>query len=317
MPTATKATVQLPRRIEELRSRLVARIPCNPNSAEVQAELDAQSFDALLRIYLNWQQRLVPARPREVFFAPNFWDDSRATTHASAIFALLNKVRTGVDLTPHLSHRVHTHGYVPERYTEQGERIGPEWGDKDFALNAWDTHHLHLVEASPRGKRRRASDELLYATFTRRSAHFLMVGDHRSFDDGALEAAMITSRAASGDWVLRGILGGQDRFSDEERRVLARRGFTTHASVGNQVVMSAVLSTAGTSLVVGRHADRTCLALNRYDPRLDDPDFVVSVFASHGRQTKDLRLYWEFDHCDLVLVDAATQRREMIAPGWL
>jgi hypothetical protein len=144
-----------------------------------------------------------------------------------------------------------------------------------------------------------------------------MIGDHKSFDDGSLEAAVLRLRAVSGDWVLQGILPGQDRYTDEERHKLARRGWTTQTVVDNQVVVSAVLSRAGTSWAVGRHADSAVIALQTCDPKLDDPDFIASLFGPRAREMKDPKFYWDFDDCDLVLIDATSRTGARMVPGWL
>ena len=102
--------------------------------------------------------------------------------HRKAIYDLAEKIEAGQDLTPFLSDRVHRYGYVGLKTRTGKKRRGPEWEDKDYALNAYETHHLHLDT--------KGTEELLYVRFSRDGAFFVMLGNHDSFDDGTLAQAV-------------------------------------------------------------------------------------------------------------------------------
>ena len=93
------------------------------------------------------------------------------------------KIKAGEDLKPFLSDKISTHGYVRPIFDEGGTIKGTRWGDKDYALNCYETHHLHLdTSIRPNGWSGRTKD-LLYIIFGRETAFLIMVGNHKSFDD--------------------------------------------------------------------------------------------------------------------------------------
>ena len=112
---------------------------------------------------------------------------------------LIKKIERGDNLTPFLSDRIHHFGYVRPTALQNKKRRGlVEWEDKDYALNAFETHHLHL---SPKGTK-----ELLYVIFSRDLAFLVMVGDHKSFDDGTLAEAIADAKVGTSH-ELKGLLG--------------------------------------------------------------------------------------------------------------
>lgn len=174
-------------RLLRFRDELIAAVPCWPDTAKVRAELDRYELNTLLVIYTNWADRRIRPDKRKVVYAPGFWDGPLAATYKLQILKLTKKVEQGADLTPHLSEKIFTHGYVPIR--PPGHVKGPEWGDKDFALNAYDVHHLHLGRLNDQGDKVTHAKHLLYACFERTKATFLIVGDHKNFDDGTVARA--------------------------------------------------------------------------------------------------------------------------------
>ena len=166
-------------RLHAFHKKLGELIPCEPESA--RAALHPMSTPELLVRYLNWADRYVAPRPRRVITWEGFVRHGSAHLHREAVYGLAEKIEAGDDLTPYLSERISKFGYVSSKKTKRRQR-GVEWRDKDYVLNAFDTHHLHL---KPTG-----SQELLYVCFSRNDALFVMVGDHKSFDDGSLAQAV-------------------------------------------------------------------------------------------------------------------------------
>jgi hypothetical protein len=299
-PTCSDDGEALPPRVARLHRELAETIPCGAN---VRDRLTAMSLLDLLGIYTNWAQRMIPPRKRQIEFAPGFWEPALARKHGGRVLALAPKIERGLDLSRHLSGKVGSSGYVPE--DPHSQRRGPEWGDKDFALNAWNVHHLHLDEADPKGRHQRTEDgELLYAIFGPQHATFVLLGDHNSFDDGSLEEAVLRLRAEIGDYTLRGLVGSARSFTPEQRKTLARRGYTTSADFDGQVILSAQLSTAGTNLWSRRHADMIFDALLHLDPQLDDPAFTLQ--RGDGRPwapPTDPAFEWKMVYNTLFLVE--------------
>jgi len=208
---------------------------------------------------------------------------------------LAAKIEKGEDLTPFLSDRIGRFGYVRQK-VKKGKRRGIEWGDKDYALNCYEMHHLHL-----KPKRTR---ELLFVSFSRRDAFVLMVGDHNSFDDGTLARAIAESRVGTA-YELKGILGSE--FPGREQNSLQRRGFTTAATIGEHTVLGALLSGAGTSPLHTKHADRVMNELGRLDPQLDAKGFGRDWFQQTGNAYPSSPVWeWIPWYCDFCLVETTT-----------
>ena len=183
-------------RLEEFRRWLVQEIPCEPQS--VRTDLEALSLSSLAIKYMNWRDRFVPTRARNVTTWDGFLRDPRRLAFRPTIDALAQRITSGQDLTPFLSTEIVKCGYVRPKTRKDGKRRGIEWDDKDYALNGYGVHHLHLSDEMMRDGWARRTDDLLFATFDRESAFFLMIGDHDSFHDGTLMRAAAKSRAASG-----------------------------------------------------------------------------------------------------------------------
>jgi hypothetical protein len=296
---SNQKTENLPPRVETLRSALASEIPCSPNSPEVRAELDALPMGRLLSIFYNWAGRLIPQRRRTLDFASGFWDE-RALRNEAAVYELVERVRRGEDLTPYLSNQARTDGYVPR---PAGVRRGPQWGGKDFALNAWDVHHLHL---SPGG-----TNDLMYATFGRDFVLAVMVGDHKSFDDGSLEGRVLEARARSGHMVMGGMLGG-DGLESKQRIALARHGITSAATVDSQVVLGAMLSSDGSSTRHTMMVIKAQRSLREYDPKIDEPGWLASVSAPSAQFIDP---QWSFIGTDLCIVSTDGQAAIRVVDG--
>lgn len=294
-------------RVRTLHDEIVAAVPCQKPT--YRKELAALSVRAAFTIYMNWADRFVPARPRRVAYLDGFWSDE-AWRHKDAVLELSRKVEAGDDLTGHLSSLVDFRGYSPSRYDSQGRLISSKWRDKDFALNAYNVHHLHFVERPARTK------ELLFVEFTRDVAVFVMVGDHNSFDAEDLEQRIIEARARNGK-ELKGILGpASGGYTAAERNELARAGISTLASVGGKVVMGATISTAGTSDYTSMHAGRVLRTLGQIDPKLDDSQWVSELFTG-GKVPKpdSAQLEWVLCFTNLVLIDRASQAAFPVVEG--
>jgi hypothetical protein len=224
----------------------------------------------------------------------DFWDDPKANQSKAAVLRIAEKVESGSELTAHLSDCIHTHGYVPRRPPEKIK--GPAWGDKDFALNAYDMHHLHLGEPSDKGDRVSHARDLLYACFERDAATFVLLGDHKSFDDGSLANA-------SAAW--RGGGSVQTPYRAQERKNLHRRGKNTYEVVEGRFYIGSELSMDGTAKAHWiNHLRRTIVAV---DPYLDDPKWVSQALAQHPlASAADAEWAYFMNGCNLLVREAKT-----------
>ncbi len=289
-------------RLEEFRRWIIQQIPCEPQHA--RADLEALALPCLLINYMNWRDRFVPTRARNVTTWDGFLRDPRGFASWPSIIALAQRITSGQEVKPFLSKDIVRYGYVRPKTGTDGKRRGIEWGDKDYALNSYGVHHLHLTDKVMRNGWVRRTNDLLFASFNRESAFFLMVGNHKSFDDGTLMQAVAESRAASGQ-VLKGVTGGAISHADRNR--LQRHGTTTMAAVGDEVVPGAMISTAGTSVFQTTHVSKIMRVINVQELLIDEPEKIREWFTLASRprpQSPDF--VWRLNDCDLGILERTT-----------
>ena len=297
-------------RVAQLHDEIVQAIPCQ--KAKYRADLAALSIGAVTTVYVNWAERFIPQRPRCVVYIAGFWEADLAWRHRNAVVELEKKVIAGTDLTQHLSSQVDFRGFAPARYDSNGLLISSQWRDKDFALNAYNVHHLHFKERPGRSK------ELLFVEFTRDVATFVMVGDHGSFDGPELERRIVEARARNGH-ELKGITAPtSSEYTAAERNELARAGFCTMAVVDGKVVISASVSTAGTSDYASRHAGRLLRAIAKTDEKLDDAEWVADIFSGSKIAVPEApQLEWLLNYTNLFLIERSARTAFPIVEGRL
>ncbi len=289
-------------RLEEFRRWIIQQIPCEPR--HVRADLEALALPSLLINYMNWRDRFVPTRARNVTTWDGFLRDPRGLASWQSIIALAQRITSGEDISPFLSKDIVRYGYVRPKTGKDGKRRGIEWGDKDYALNGYGVHHLHLTDKLMRNGWARRTDDLLFASFNRDSAFFLMVGSHKSFDDGTLMQAVAESRAASGH-VLKGVTGAA--MSNADRNRLQRHGITTTAAVGDKVVPGATISAAGTSIFQSTHVGRIMRVIDVQELFIDEPEKVREWFAIACRPCPPSQDFvWRLNDCDLGILERTT-----------
>jgi hypothetical protein len=271
-------------------------IPCEPEAA--RADLHRMNAHDLLGRYVNWADRYVMPRPRRVVTWEGFLRHGSPQSHREAVYDLARRIEAGDDLNQFLSDRIGRFGYVLAKGKNAKPR-GIEWGDKDYALNAFEMHHLHL--------RAKGSRALLYVSFSRTDAFLVMVGDHKSFDDGTLAQAVTEARVGT-THELKGILGPEHPPPLHEQNELQRHGYTTAYQVDGRTVLGAFLSTAGTSPLHTRHADRIVLKIKELEPQIDEPGFGRESFERNGKPYPAVPNFeWVMQHCDLCLVETTTR----------
>lgn len=294
--------LQRPRLIE-LQNALANMIPCEPE--DVRSDLKEMALPSLLIYFMNWRDRFIPPRARNVTTWERFLRDDRTREHWPAILKLQRRIEAGEDLTPFLSKDIVRYGYVRPKKGKDGKQRGVEWRDKDYVLNAYGIHHFHLTDKIKSKGWSKRTEQLLYISFSRDSAFFLMVGDHDSFDDGTLAQAVAEMRAAAGH-EMKGVLGGV--FNPAESNKLQRHGFTTVAQVGDKVVLQAVLSSAGTALFHSKHATKLMRMIEANELLLDQEEFTRGWFESAGRPCPAAPdFFWMMHYCDLCVVEKSSR----------
>lgn len=291
---------KLPKRIEEFQQSLASVIPCKPDNDQTRRILSEMAFSDFMFVFLNWRRRFIPQRQRSVYFSRQFWNQ-RALGYEKQIYGLADTIRRGADISPLLSPKIHTNGFVPRAKA----RRGIEWGDKDFALNAYGLHHLHLGG--------RKVDELVFAEISREVATFVYFGTHQDFKSGVLDESIGRARADAGVLVLPNIVGLQEKRTSEERTKLARFGLSTIADINGTFVITNDLSTAGTSTNLAFCVKRVLQTLKYWDAKLDTPKGRAELGPEIGAVINEPM--WAFWFCDLCLMDRESKKAVVVLPG--
>lgn len=289
-------------RIEIFRKTLAAEIPCWPDSSELKAELSEMQLIDLLMIYMNWKDRFIPPRVRQAMEWDGFWERNNPCEYELCLNHLISLINEGADLTPYLSDKILTQGYVGTN-TATRKKNAIVWKDKDYALNGFDIHHLHLSNKIRNDGFCKRTNELLFVGVSREEILLIFLGDHKSFDDGSLANACATWKAKSGRQVLNNVTLARHITTKESNR-LARNGISTLTETGGKVVLGASLSTAGTSLYHRQHADEVCETIYEIDSRLNKKTFVQELFIKSKKKIPDCPNWqWIMHDCDLMLLE--------------
>lgn len=191
-----------------------------PYDAVERPTLAAKSAGQLLIIYLNWLNRLIPARPRTVRTSQALKKNPIATKRAAELAALIAKIETGGDLRPHLSKDV--------RCGFQTARKGKRRRDLDLMLNEWQVHHLHLsgvIEADGFVTR---DNPLLFAVFTDTDAYLIDIYPHRSWTKDSVAHTLIDEWSdTSIVREIKGIVGVSHQVTPAERAQRRKAGINS------------------------------------------------------------------------------------------
>jgi hypothetical protein len=184
---------QLSPRLEQLRSGLAQRIPCETLAA--RQELEGKQLTDLLIAYLTWQARLIRPRPRDVVIWPEVLNSPHYAQYKGSIADIRREFETGQDMNCRLSDLAHKRTYSgspPQPASMPREQwLKAFWRDKDRTRVTLDAHHLHMGQRNLQGTVGRTGP-LLFVGITTDTAVFLTIGDHNSFDDGTISMLMAT-----------------------------------------------------------------------------------------------------------------------------
>ena len=174
--------------------------------------------------YFNAAQRRLSLRPRLLFVSDTF---QCPLEHQDGWNLIQQKVKAGLDLTPHLS-----------KLIDKPEETDP-------MLNDWGVYHLHLGTDIQNGFARRTGP-LLFARVT--DEHFYAIGvySHGAWTESEVVETVHRNWPESvARWVMHGVRG--ERLTDAERAVLRKKctntffltkDMTTYGPLGGGTVSS-------------------------------------------------------------------------------
>ena len=134
-----------------------------------QENMKARNHAGYLVDYLNWQARLLPARPRDVVFSKEFQYPSKLKLKRGLDY-LLRCVREGKNLSPFMSRGINLKKGI--KYDEM--------------LNQWCIYHFHMSETLLPNGFVKGNDEILFAMVDDDNFYCIKIGKHDSFSDKKL-----------------------------------------------------------------------------------------------------------------------------------
>jgi hypothetical protein len=266
------------KRVNAFRLGLAKQIPRFPNNKASLRVLQAKPLGALLIDYVNWAIRYVAPRPRAIVLESSAKSDPRWQSLSSDIQALLSKAKHGHDLTPHLSTKVHTHGFTPA-----ASASGPDvdrWADKDMLLNVMGLYHFHF-DAAPHNRMR--SDDVLFAHVTRETFTVIGIFDHTVFEVPDPPGPMTADRSRL--W---------ESFVERATR---------DVPAGSPGVLSPITN-SGHSIWIRQLASAYARKIAEVDPKLDNPSYIRDLYQQAGFSVPAKpKLRWHMQVLDLGLLD--------------
>jgi hypothetical protein len=271
-----------PARVQAFRDALIKEMPRVPSTLASLAKMHAMGTRDLILAYITWRARLIPAKLRTI----NPWlpsvDPGQFPRLEHDLRVFLRKVVAGEDLTPHLSDKVRTAGYV---VPDSGVRFPKQ--DRDGVLIRYGFHHFHIAAASddnPKGRGR----YLLFAEVSETEFTLVAVSDHDALTPGSAESA---------------------RFHGVCRAYLER-----DLKPGEGLMTNPVMS-SGHSLVMRLFSDQCEAKIAQLDPQLDDPRFIVALWGGQpierAGQPISLptrpRFHWHFNDLVFGILELKTQ----------
>lgn len=269
------------KRIRRLKEKLIKELPFFPNEKSIRIELESQSLNGVLIAYLHWKTRVVPPRRRKIHISPEVTSDKKWKALKPGVYGLLDKVRKGEDLCPHLSLRAHKYGYTPVERIRNGE--ADSWEDKDQLLNTKGFHHFHLsmnIQSTGLGER---TDSVLFAFISRDQFHAVGIFDHSVFDKPNSLNGMTEAR---------------------ERMWSLHKKYTTFGMKPGTVYMNNPITASGHPLGIVTLADYYASIIGENDPKLEERNFVNELYAQSPLPSPErYKFEWNIEGLDLVLFD--------------
>jgi hypothetical protein len=246
VPSATPTHAVYRRRIQAFRDEIIRRVPRVPNNKITLQAMEAMATHRLLLAFITWRMRHIPSKPRRV----SAWSGgvSRLELQLAdrVLRPLLQKVKNGMDLTPHLSDLAKTAGIV-----FPGARAAAKKKDIDFTLIRHGLYHFHVSAAGP-GNPKGRSASLVFAEVLEDEFRIVALSNHSAFQFGTSEHTRL-SRIARG-YIARDIPAGQ--------------AFMAHP-----------VMTSGHSMITTMFADHCDDYMRAVDLSLDDPAFVDKLYS--------------------------------------
>lgn len=189
-------------------------------------------------------------------------------------------------MIPYLSLKVQRQGFTPS--ASEPNLDCDRWADKDFLLNVMGFYHLHLGDLQTAGKNLAIrTDNVVFAQVDRSTFRAIGIFDHTVFEDADPVSLEMTKE--------------RERLWKLFEQIVAK-----DAPPGSIYIPSMIM-TSGHNVFVVRSAQEYARVIREIDPKLDDREFVNSLFKDTGIEPPAKpKLDWHLRGADLGVFDRAT-----------
>jgi hypothetical protein len=265
------------KRIKELKRTIAKEIPKFPNTRKTLQILENKPLGDLLIAYFNWAFRYIPPRRRRVIIKNTASSDPRWEKHQLSIMSLLQKAQNGENLNPYLSEKVYKRAFTPAPKGVIADY--DKWADKDFILNAYSYHHLHLDALKESQSR---SDDMIFVYVTREELQVIGIFNHNVFKPTTISGNITEER---------------DRFL----RIVESRNVQNSGGVSFNVEQ--LITTSGHKTLLNLEAMKCAKIIISTDHKLDFPEYVDSIYESSSMpKPVNYKVRWHFNYLDLGLL---------------
>ena len=264
----------------DLKAEIIRVLPHDWADPAVVVALNGMSaFDVAVRFF-NWLDRFVSPYPRQVRRSDSYQQRQKPPAHEENLERLIEKMRWGEVLTPHLSRGVQAGFTLAETGAKKNLNMKQ---DLDMLLNDWGIHHLHLSHEVELDGFVERDGPLLFVIFTAEAAFVLDVIGHGSWTDQHLVAVAVRN------WPneklfheINGAMGLSNRLTAEDRKKLRGAGVATLIEVDQKVYISRTMgiSASGASGRAVMRAQRLARSLQQFTSQMSaDPALFRSAIT--------------------------------------
>ena len=298
-----------------LKIEKILRDPLVENAIDddTKSELKSAHLNTLVFHYIHWADRYIRPAPREVITLKSF-DHSQLSAHDFECFKeLTEKIKNGDDLSPYLSSRT-KYSLGSNKPKTKGKPWADNGGTYDLFLNGYGIHHLHLTPLTKHGNRHGNSDTLLFVGFTLKQAILVLLGTHKSFNDGTLLDSAAQLQEAKGI-TLNGVLPPREAPSINDQQRLLRAGLSISQQTESGNVTPAFLASAGNGSLQTMHASKICGCIGKIEKILSAENGIDKLNEEYGYNVpQNADLQYQFDHCHFALFDMKNKKQIFCIP---
>jgi hypothetical protein len=268
--------------IDTIADSVLPNLPYDRSDPAVGATLANKHPAEILCLYLNWRNRLIPARPRTVARSITFSQNSVAVERSESISKIITDIEEGNDLTKYLSRRVTTGFALPAK---PGVKQLAKLQHLDLLLNEWGIHHLHISTAIEADGFVERDDPLMFAMFEPEAAYLLDIGTHSSFVDQRLAKIAVENWPDAQLFLeIKDIqLRNGVPYSQDDRKQMRSAGIFSFIPIGDKVFAPrGGISAAGTSTQASLQTNHIMRTLRAFEERVRvDPAEITGHIRSH------------------------------------